>query len=70
MPKQRVRDRWQIALYVPKELVKPLRAEARKRERAYSATVVEILRLYFEQREVEARIAQKVTHDLDAQASA
>ena len=70
MAKQRVRDRWQVALYVPKDLVKPLKTEARKRDRAFSATVVEILRLYFEQREVEARIAQKVTHGIDAAASA
>jgi hypothetical protein len=48
MKRQKVRDRWQIALYVPQELVRPLKAEARKQKRAHSATVVEILRHYFE----------------------
>ena len=60
--KQRVRDRWQVALYVPRELVKLLRAEAHKRDRAYSATVIEILRQYFDQKAVEDRIAQKIDH--------
>ena len=70
MVKQRVKDRWQVALYVPKDLVKPLKAEARKRDRAFSATVIEILKQYFNEQEVQTRIAQKVEHDLDAQASA
>jgi len=52
MKRQKVRDRWQIALYVPQELVRPLKAEARKQKRAHSATVVEILRHYFGEQEV------------------
>ena len=58
MKRQKVRDRWQIALYVPQELVRPLKAEARKQKRAHSATVVEILRHYFEQETGKADAAQ------------
>ena len=43
-----VREQWQLALYVPPELVKPLRREATKRSRGYGPTVLAILREYFE----------------------
>ena len=63
--RERVRDRWHIALYVPRDIVKPLRAEANKRERAYSTTVVEILRQYFDAKAVEARIARRIEQGID-----
>ena len=63
--KDRVRDRWQVAVYVPRELVKSLRTEAHKRNRAYSATVIEILRQYFDAKAVEARIARRIAQGID-----
>jgi len=45
--KVRVRDQWQLALYVPADLVKPLRAEARRMHRGFGPTVLEIMRRYF-----------------------
>lgn len=58
MKRLKVRDRWQIALYVPRELEKPLRSAARRQNRAYSATVVEILREYFEKKDAPIPTAQ------------
>jgi len=69
MKRQKVRDRWQIALYVPQELVRPLKAEARKQKRAHSATVVEILRHYFGEQEVsKPDAAQQLVRPLKAEA--
>lgn len=46
--KARVRNRWQIALYVPRDLKSKIMQEAHARHRGYGPTVLEILREYFE----------------------
>jgi hypothetical protein len=45
--KERVRDRWQIALYIPRGMYRQLRAEAHARDRGFGPTVIEILREHF-----------------------
>ena len=50
---KKVKDRWQIALYVPPELEKRLRNEAKRQRRSHNATVVEILRAHFYQEDAK-----------------
>lgn len=47
MAKENVRDRWQIALYVPADLKMPIKREARRRDRSYGMTILQIVRAYF-----------------------
>jgi hypothetical protein len=66
MKRQKVRDRWQIALYVPRELEQPIKREARRQNRASSATVIEILRQYFDLQAAEKRIAESLAKETSA----
>ena len=47
MKRDKVKNRWQIAVYVPADLEKRLKTLARKEDRSHNATVVDILRRYF-----------------------
>jgi len=48
---KKVRDLWQIALYVPPDLARKIKAAAREQHRGYAPTVLELLRRYFADRE-------------------
>jgi hypothetical protein len=52
--KKRVRDQWQLALYIPPDLAKQLKAEARRQNRANAPTVLQIMREYFSKKEADA----------------
>ena len=49
--KDKVRNRWQVALYIPRGMYRLLRAEASARDRGFGPTVIEVLREYFEKKE-------------------
>jgi plasmid stability protein len=59
----KVRDRWQIALYVPEDLKKKIKAEARRQRRSNSATVIEILLRYFAEQESKIPLAKETDAD-------